>query len=171
MAGRPCTVCGSKDRLEMERRAARGEPCGAIVTDYDVAERALQRHMAKHAVKAMNLAAQAVGGRDLAAGLGLNEEARELYLETRSILGEARKAKDLPTALSSIGRALECLTLLGKLTKQLGPETAVSLNVFLSSADWRSVETVLLESLRPYPPALEAAGRALATIGGRDDAR
>jgi hypothetical protein len=126
MAGRPCTVCTSKDRFEMERRAARGEPCGAIVTDYDVAERALQRHMAKHAVKTMNLAAQAVGGRDLASGLGLNEEARELYVETREILAETRVAKDLPTALAGIGRALDCLSLLGKLTGKLGPDATVN---------------------------------------------
>jgi hypothetical protein len=142
----------------MERRAARGEPCGAIVTDYDVAERALQRHMAKHAVKTMNLAAQAVGGRDLASGLGLNEEARELYIETREILAETRVAKDLPTALAGIGRALDCLTLLGKLTGKLRPESQV--NVLVTSPDWLAMRERIATALEPYPDALEAVREA-----------
>lgn len=60
------------------------------------------------------------------------------------------------------------LELLGKATGQIRPDPGITLNVFLESKEWQQIESTLVESLRPYPPALDAAGRALATIGGED---
>ncbi len=82
--------------------------------------------MANHAPKAMALASEAIGMRDLAAGLGLNEEARDLYDRTIRILGQAEDAKKLPVALLAIREARGNLELLGKLTGKLGPEATVN---------------------------------------------
>lgn len=82
------------------------------------------------------------------------------------------KSADLRVLLKDLAATIKPIAeLLGKTRGEIKQDPAVTLNVFLESSDWQRVETVLVEALRPYPPALEAAGRALATIGGRDDAR
>jgi transposase-like protein len=82
------------------------------------------------------------------------------------------KSADLRVLLKDLAVAIKPIAeLLGKTRGEIRPDPAATLNVFLGSAEWTQLETVLLESLRPYPPALEAAGRALATIGGPADAR
>lgn len=111
----------------------------------------------------MALAAEAVASRDLAAGLGLNEEARELYLEARSILAEARESKKLREALDGIGRALSCLELLGKLTGKLKPEAGTQINI-LVNPEWIALEERIGLALKPHPEALAAVREA---IGGR----
>jgi len=87
------------------------------------------------------------------------------------VRGETKTADPRKLLLEAVATLKPVVELIGKATGQIKPDPAVALNVFLESPDWQRAETVLLESLRPFPPALEAAGRALATIGGRDDAR
>lgn len=59
------------------------------------------------------------------------------------------------------------LELIGKATGQIKPEPpAAQLNVFLGGPDWARIEETLVATLRPWPPALEAAGKALREIGG-----
>ena len=82
------------------------------------------------------------------------------------------KSADLRVLLKDLAATIKPIAeLLGKTRGEIKPDPAVTLNVFLDSPDWQRVESALVESLRPYPPALEAAGRALATIGGASDAR
>ena len=82
------------------------------------------------------------------------------------------KSADLRVLLKDLAATIKPIAeLLGKTRGEIKPDPAVTLNVFLDSPDWQRVESALVESLRPYPPALEAAGRALATIGGSADAR
>lgn len=87
------------------------------------------------------------------------------------VRGETKTADPRKLLLEAVATLKPVVELIGKATGQIRPDPAVALNVFLESPDWQRAEIVLLESLRPFPPALEAAGRALATIGGRDDAR
>jgi hypothetical protein len=124
MAGRPCTVCGHPDRREIEAAAARGDTPSSISQRFaKVSDWSIRRHMADHAPKAMQRAIVAVGGRDLAAGIGLNEEAHALYDRTLAILEEAERTKQLPVALLAIREARGNLELLGKFTGKLKPET------------------------------------------------
>lgn len=158
--GRPCTVCTHPDLNEINAALARGGKFLPLADRYGLSRGALRNHANEHIPKVMAMAAEAIGGRDLAAGLGLNEEARELYIETRSILADARAAKDLPTALAGIGRALSCLELLGKLTGKLKPDTQV--NVLVTSQEWLTMRERLLDALEPFPEAGDAVRRALA---------
>jgi len=82
--------------------------------------------MADHAPKSVALASAAAGFSDLMSGAGIAGEVIGLYGQVGEILGEARGAKDLPTALAGIGKALDCLSLLGKLTGKLGPDATVN---------------------------------------------
>lgn len=84
---------------------------------------------------------------------------------------ETKFADPRKLLLDAVSALKPVLELLGKAYGQIRPDPAVTINAFLETPEWAKVEGALLESLRPYPPALEAAGRALATIGGSDDAR
>jgi transposase-like protein len=82
------------------------------------------------------------------------------------------KSADIRTLMPDLVSVLRPLAeTIGKARGEFKPDPGISLNLFLESKDWSRVQATLLESLRPYPPALEAAGRALATLGGADDAR
>lgn len=95
----------------------------------------------------------------------------EQGLPVTVIKGESRTADPRKLLLDAVDSLKPVLELLGKATGQIRPDPAVSLNVFLETREWQRLEEALLEALRPYPAALEAAGRALATIGGSDNAR
>jgi len=154
MAGRPCTVCRHKDRRDIESRAAKGDTARSIASDFAVSERSLQRHLAGHAIRSMEKAAVASGARDLAAGLGLNEEVADLQDRTLAILTKAEKtAKTHGRALAAIHEARLNLELLGKFTGKLKPETQVNVLVM---PEWVSLRDRVLDALEPYPEALAA---------------
>jgi len=82
------------------------------------------------------------------------------------------KSADLRVLLKDLAATIKPIAeLLGKTRGEIKPDPAVTLNVFLESKEWTALESALVESLRPWPPALEAAGRALATIGGSSNGR
>ena len=160
MAGRPCTVCGHKDRREIEAAAARGEKARSISVDYAVSERALARHLSAHAVRSMEKALVAAGIRDLAAGIGLNEEVTELQARTLAILTKAEKsARTFGVAIGAIREARLNLELLGKFTGKLRPESQV--NVLVTSPDWLALRERIAVALEPYPDALAAVQEAI----------
>ncbi len=55
----------------------------------------------------------------------------------------------------------ESITLLARLTRELGPEREV---VIVQSPQWKRVEAALVDALRPFPEAAKAAGKALRSI-------
>jgi len=123
--------------------------------------------MSDHAPKAMERAAQAVGGRDLAAGIGLNEEARDLYDRTLTILEKAEHAKkpSLPVALLAIREARGNLELLGKFTGKLKPDPAAQVNVFFASGEWLGFRDRLYATLERFPDALTAVEEEFRAVG------
>jgi hypothetical protein len=157
---RPCTVCTGKKRDEVNAGIRAGTPLGRIAADTGVPETTLRRHSETCVPKTVALAAAAVGIGDLVSGAGIAAEAVGLYGQVTEILAEARGAKDLQTALNGIGRALDCLTLVGKLTGRLRPETQV--NVLHASPDWLAMRERIADALEPYPDALDAVRRAFA---------
>lgn len=93
--------------------------------------------------------------RDVEEGLGITV-----------VKGETRTADPRKLLLDAVDTLKPVLELLGKATGQIKPEPpAAQLNVFLGSPDWARIEELLVATLRPWPPALEAAGKALAEIG------
>ena len=82
------------------------------------------------------------------------------------------KSADLRVLLKDLAATIKPIAeLLGKTRGEIKQDPGATVNVLVASPEWGQIRATLVESLRPYPPALEAAGRALATIGGRDDAR
>lgn len=160
MAGRPCTVCNHPKRREIELAAARGASARSISLDFGVTDQSLGRHMKAHASRAIEKAAAAAGIRDLASGLGLNEEMVSLQDRTLEILARAEKdSKTLSVAVGAIREARCNLELLGKLTGKLRPDTQV--NVLVTSPDWLAMRERIASALEPYPEARADVLRAI----------
>lgn len=123
---RPCTICTGKKRAAIDEALAAGTPTLAIAANTGVPETTVRRHGDRCVPKMVRLASAAAGIEDLITGAGIAGEVIGLYGQVGEILGEARKARDLPTALAGIGKALDCLSLLGKLTGKLGPDATVN---------------------------------------------
>lgn len=126
MAGRPCTVCTGPKREEVNAAIAAGKSIKSIAANSGHPRTTIRNHAETCVPKAVALAAGAAGLGDLLSGAGIAGEVVSLYGQASEILAETRKAKDLPTALAGIGKALDCLSLLGKLTGKLGPDATVN---------------------------------------------
>lgn len=151
---RPCTICKGKwkDRREsVDSGLKAGAPIGGIAADTGVPETTVRRHAETCVPKAVALAVGAVGLSDLISGAGIAGEVVGLYGQVGEILAEAKTAKDLPTALAGIGKALDCLTLLGKLTGKLRPDTQV--NVLVTSQEWLALRGRIVKALAAHPEA------------------
>lgn len=79
---------------------------------------------------------------------------------------ESRTADPRKLLFDAVATLKPLCELIGKASGQLRNDPAVTLNVFLETKEWAQVEAVLVEALGPWPPALEAAGKALAVLGG-----
>ena len=79
---------------------------------------------------------------------------------------EAKTADPRKLLFDAVATLKPLCELIGKATGQLRNDPAVTLNVFLETKEWAQVEAALVEAISPWPPALEAAGKALARLGG-----
>lgn len=158
---RPCTVCTGKRRAEVDAALGAGTPMLRIARNTGHPRATIERHAEKCVPRAVELATSVVGLADLISGAGLATEAASIYTETRKILTEAKGARDLRTALDAIGRALDGLSLLGKLTGRLKPETSVNVAVLLADPAWQQTQAAIVDALRPFPGAREAVLAAL----------
>lgn len=156
---RPCTICTGGKRAEVDSALSSGVPILTIAGNTGHPRTTIKNHADKCVPKSVALAVGAAGLGDLLSGAGIAGEVVSLYGQASEILAETRKAKDLPTALAGIGKALDCLSLLGKLTGKLRPETQV--NVLVTSPDWLAMRERIADALEPYPLALEAVKEAM----------
>ena len=83
------------------------------------------------------------------------------------VLGwEAKTADPRKLLFDAVATLKPLCELIGKATGQLRTDPAVTLNVFLETKEWAQIEAALGEAISPWPPALEAAGKALGALGG-----
>ena len=147
---RRCTACDHPQREEIDRQLVRGEPYRTIADHFGLSKTALIRHKESHIPDAL-IKAQDAG--EVAQGDNLLAQVKALQTEAQAILGEARAAGDLRTALRGIGQALSCLELLSKIEGRLDQQSvqvAVCMDIH-HSPQWRQVGAMLAEVLAPYP--------------------
>jgi hypothetical protein len=148
---RRCTVCDHLRREEIDRQLICGEPYRNIAERFSLSLGSIARHKESH-IPAALVEAQEAG--EVAQADDLLSQVKALQSEAQSILGEARAAGDLKTALMGIGKAKECLELLFKVEGRLQDQQSVQVNVNLDifhSPEWRQVGAMLAEVLAPYP--------------------
>ena len=148
---RRCTVCDHPQREEIDKQLVCGEPYRTIADRFRLSKTALLRHKESHIPDAL-VEAQDAG--EAAQADDLLSQVKALQSEAQSILGEARAAGDLRTALRGIGQALSCLELLSKIEGRLQDQQSVQVNVNMDiyhSPEWLRVGRMLAEVLRDYP--------------------
>ena len=148
---RRCTVCDHPQREEIDMQLVCGESYRTIADHFGLSKTALIRHKESHIPDAL-VEAQDAG--EVAQADDLLAQVKALQDEAQSILGEARAAGDLRTALRGIGQALSCLELLSKIEGRLQDQQSVQVNVNMDiyhSPEWLRVGRMLAEVLRDYP--------------------
>lgn len=165
---RPCTVCTSGRRAEVDEALSRSGATSRVAANTGIPLSTLRRHATACAGRAVALAVSAARLDDLESGIGLTREAVDLQRRTIAILTEAEGSRQLGTALGAIREARGNLELLGKLTGRIRPEVQVNVGVILGSPAWQTVEAALLDELEAVPGALEALERGMRRLGRGD---
>jgi hypothetical protein len=128
-----------------------GESYRKIADQFSLSFGSIARHKDGHIPDAL-IKAQDAG--EVAQGDNLLAQVKALQDEAQDILGEARAAGDLKTALMGIGKARDCLELLfkveGRLQDQQSVQVAVCMDIY-HSPQWRLVGAMLAEVLAPHP--------------------
>lgn len=148
---RRCTVCDHPQREEIDMQLVCGESYRTIADRFRLSKTALIRHKESHIPDAL-VEAQDAG--EVAQADDLLAQVKALQAEAQDILGEARAAGDLRTALRGIGQALSCLELLSKIEGRLQDQQSVQVNVNMDiyrSPEWLRVGRMLADVLRDYP--------------------
>lgn len=148
---RRCTVCDHPQREEIDWQLVRGESYRKIADQFSLSFGSIARHKESHIPDAL-VKAQDAG--EVAQADDLLAQVKSLQSEAQSILGEARAAGDLKTALLGIGKARDCLELLFKVEGRLQDQQSVQVNVCMDiyhSPEWVRVGRMLAEVLAPYP--------------------
>ncbi len=138
-----------------DKRIARQR--GAISLRFHVSEMALSRHKS-HLNELLQKAKEA---NDVTQADNLLDQVRDLQNKALSILSKAEAEKDYRAATGAIREARGCVELLAKLLGQLNDRPQVNI---LITPEWKSLRTVILEALQPYPDARISVSRALESL-------
>jgi len=148
---RRCTVCDHPQREEIDRQLVCGGSYRKIADQFSLSFGSISRHKDGHIPAAL---VKAHDADEVAQGDTLLDQVRALQVESQTILAEARAAGDLKTALLGIGKALNCLELLFKVSGQLQDQQSVTVSVNMDiyhSPEWVRVGRMLAEVLNDYP--------------------
>lgn len=106
---RTCTICNHDERQAIESSLLEGHPYRSIARRFSISAPALYRHKLEHIAESLQRAREAghvIRGEALMDHVeGLRARTEDLYAETTAILSEAKKSKDLKTALGAIREA------------------------------------------------------------------
>ncbi|MBF0588707.1 MAG: hypothetical protein HQL53_06230 [Magnetococcales bacterium] len=156
---RTCSVCAHKRIKAINKALVKGEALRAISRQYKLSKDALRRHKAAHLPKAMAKAQEAsevVHGNDLLGQLAALQE------DARRISKKAESAKNFNAALAGVRELVRIVELLAKMQGEL--QEAPQVNLFVS-AEWVSVQAVVVKALEPFPDARQAVVKALEGVG------
>ncbi len=127
---RTCTVCNHNNRQAIEETLLSGEPFRNVAKQFGTSSTALFRHKTEHLLEAIQKSHEASEVLRADALVDhvkqLRDRTEMLFAEAEGILRQAKRAKDLRTALAAIREAANVTreargnaTLLGQLTGEL----------------------------------------------------
>ncbi|MBF0437961.1 MAG: hypothetical protein HQL93_02450 [Magnetococcales bacterium] len=152
---RPCSVCIHKRLEDIDKALVEGETFRALSRQYLLSRDALRRHKMDHLPVAM---AKAKEAEETSHGDNLLDHLGELREQAQRIAQKAEEAKNYTAALAGVRELVRIVELLAKLRGELNE--APTVNLFIS-AEWVSVQAVLVNALGPYPEARQAVLKAL----------
>jgi hypothetical protein len=160
--GRPCTICRHAERDEIDRRLVASTALKPISERFGVTVQALIRHRNLHLPQAVRDAAgAALAAAERERGTDLLAEARALHGKALDLMRQAERARDLRTALAGIREAARCVELQGRLIGQIKETPTVNVTF---SAEWLSLQAVILSALEPHAEARQAVAAALEAV-------
>ena len=174
-----CHVCSSPHRHEIEAARVAGCSLDAIAAKYAISRDAVWRHCSRHVTESAKAAYLA----DVPLAEVAERAAKEggsilsyLALVRATVTGQmllAAQTNDGHRVAVLAGRAIECLTTIGKFSGELSELRTlnVSNNVaFVSSPAFAKLEAMLLDRLKRHPAALAAVVEGLRELEGDDGA-
>jgi hypothetical protein len=162
---RACTVCAHPKVGEINLQLAiEANPNRQIASQYGLNEAAVRRHRANHLPK------EVVKARQVQEGLNADaiwKQLQSINITTLNILKDAREKQDHDLALRAIARAEKQAELIMRLLGELDESPKLNVNVALvSTPQWVTIRTMLVQALLPYPEARAAVAKALQDLGG-----
>ena len=153
--GRQCTVCAHADLEEINKLLLCSDSYRDIARQFGLSKDALARHKESHMPELL-LKSQEV--KETLQADNLLDQIVYYESEARRFKGLAESQGDLELALKAVDRALKCLDLFAKARGIISDQPQVNILVL---PEWIALRTAIIQSLRPYPDALEALRDAL----------
>jgi hypothetical protein len=151
-----CTICEDPRRDEFDRRARIEDNIAKIAQDFALSYDAFYRHVkANHHIREVTAIPTSA---ELATSEDIYKEIERWHTEAKDLQRTAKADGDIKTALLGLEKALKCLELMLKIHGQIpeGPQINI-----LVLPEWLELRSTIIQSLRPYPEALEAVRDAL----------
>jgi len=143
------------DLEEINKLLLSGTSLRDIAGQYDLSKTALARHKESH-IPELLLKSQEV--KETLQADNLLDQIVYYESEARRFKGLAESQGDLELALKAVDRALKCLDLFAKARGIISDQPQVNILVL---PEWIALRTAIIQSLRPYPEALEAVRDAI----------
>lgn len=151
-----CTICEDPRRDEFDRRARIEDNIARIAQDFALSYDAFYRHVkANHHIREVTAIPTSA---ELATSEDIYKEIEGWHTEAKDLQQTAKANGDIKTALLGLEKALKCLELMLKIHGQISDAPQVNL---LVNPQWITLRSTIIQSLRPYPEALEAVRDAL----------
>lgn len=157
---RPCTICTHPEREQIDQALLEGVSFRNIAKRTGTSTAALSRHKKDHVPTQIAKAVAARESVEVARGGSLYDQVQELRQKSLELLAKAEMAGDFRTALSGVREARACVELLMEVEGELerGGDVHVHTGAVLQ------LQQVIIETLKPYPEARIAVGKALAAL-------
>jgi len=153
--GRTCTVCAHKDVAEIDRLLLCSDSYRDIARQFGLSKDALARHKESHIPE---LLSKSQDVKETLQADNLLDQIVYYEAEARRFKGLAESQGDLELALKAVDRALKCLDLFAKARGIINEQPQINVLVL---PEWLALRSTIIQSLRPYPEALEAMRDAL----------
>lgn len=156
--GRPCSVCTSPHREEIDQALAAGAgSIRNIAGRHEIPATCVWRHAQGH-LPATMLAASA--NAQEARADRLLDAVLDLKARVEAAMHRAEVSGDDAGLIRAVAEARRVLELLARLAGQLTPDVAVTVNI-TATPEWTALMVAMMDALRQFPDARSALAESL----------
>ena len=165
---RPCSICNHKKAQEINTELAIETPYREIADKFSVSKSALNRHR-EHLPVPLLKAAERLKAEEIAAittgDTAVLTQVKDLGSRASRLLTECEQDKDRKHEIAAMREARGLLELQSRLMGQLGPNTAVQVNVGLQTITTAPEYPILMKVLDRHPEIRQELTEALQGAG------
>ncbi len=155
---RTCITCSHEQRDEIEGALLSGRPLAAVARQHNINRDALMRHRNSHMSSALAAASSAKSIEVQDSAIRLIDRVTALLNDTQGILSTAQADGKPSIALAAIREARGLLETYGKVTGELKPDGAVTVQVLnvATNPEWQAIKQALFRTFAQLPNGEEA---------------